>query len=451
MDKVDVEKKAELDDPTGLEVEFHQKFMGRADIPLSNLKVSPQVALPMNPIKVSGLAAGMLQRFDPTQMSVMATPASGRPFDVNKLEDNCYEVFHGRHRLAALQQLEKKGKLDKLMGMERKMITVHIVNVNCPTQSNYGALRGNEIQSDWVRKPHLHELVYIMEKIRQQSSQEKCQETITRFAKLLSFGADDITALNKIGNWSLSGLAAVSKCLKLFETLQTLDRQDKDFVRRKETALKKKDAIAFPNVWFRKLAKIDEIYFQERAPSVVSKELSLKALIMDYVTVMNRSNTMALIQKEFGFKTKEEIDMSFPGKFPDDKLDSFSGALIGKNYKNPKGEKLKEYCLSVIMDTEAVLKVTYKNVEDAININFSDLTKFDTVVFNVKGLKGSLIKKVENLRVANSLLSVILLFAKQEDQLKAFDLLRKSAEKSLTGPMTRRICFLKDIPDVSGD
>ena len=118
VDKVDVEKKAELDDPAGLEVEFQQKFMGRADIPLSKLKVSPQVALPMNPIKVSGLAAGMLQRFDPTQMSVMATPASGRPFDVNKLEDNCYDVFHGRHRLAALQQLEKKGKLDKLMGME---------------------------------------------------------------------------------------------------------------------------------------------------------------------------------------------------------------------------------------------------------------------------------------------------------------------------------------------
>ena len=63
------------------------------------------------------------------------------------------------------------------MGMERKMITVHIVNVNCPTQSNYGALRGNEIQSDWVRKPHLHELVYIMKKIRQESSKEKCQET----------------------------------------------------------------------------------------------------------------------------------------------------------------------------------------------------------------------------------------------------------------------------------
>ena len=62
MDKVDVEKKAELDDPTGLEVEFQQKFMGRADVPFSKLKVSPQVAPPINIIKVSGLAAGMLQR-----------------------------------------------------------------------------------------------------------------------------------------------------------------------------------------------------------------------------------------------------------------------------------------------------------------------------------------------------------------------------------------------------
>ena len=56
MDKVDDDKKAELDDTTGLELTFQQKFMGRADIPLSKLKVSTQVALPLNPIKVSGLA-----------------------------------------------------------------------------------------------------------------------------------------------------------------------------------------------------------------------------------------------------------------------------------------------------------------------------------------------------------------------------------------------------------
>jgi hypothetical protein len=157
VDKVVDEMKAELDDKTGLELTFQQKFMGRADIPLSKLKVSTEVALPLNPLKVSGLAAGMLQRFDPSQMSVMATPATGEPFDATKLQDNCYDVFHGRHRIAALQQLEKKGMLDKLLGMERKMVTVHIVNVRCPTQVNYGALRGNEIQSDWVRKPHLRQ------------------------------------------------------------------------------------------------------------------------------------------------------------------------------------------------------------------------------------------------------------------------------------------------------
>ena len=294
-------------------------------------------------------------------------------------------------------------------------------------------------------------MIYIMEKLRQESTKEKCLETMTRNAKLLSFGADDITALSKFGSWSLSGLSDLSKCLKLYENLKTLDRQEKDFVRRKESALKKKDAIAFPNIWFRKLAKVDEVYFQERAPSVVSKEKSLKSLVEDFGTVINRSHTMALIQKEFGFKTLEELNMSFPGKFPEEKLDSFSGALIGKNYKNPKGEKLQKYCLSVLMDTEAAFKVTYKTVEDANYIDVSDLNKFDTVVFNVKRFKASLIKKMENLRKANSTVAIILLFAKQEEQQRASDLLKKCGEESLSGPMTKRICFEKDIPDVSDD
>jgi hypothetical protein len=56
-----------------------------------------------------------------------------------------------------------------------------------------------------------------MEKLRQESTKEKCLETMTRNAKLLSFGADDITALSKFGSWSLSGLSDLSKCLKLYD------------------------------------------------------------------------------------------------------------------------------------------------------------------------------------------------------------------------------------------
>ena len=142
--------KTELIDPEGLEMSFQHKFIGRVEVPISRLRISPQVSLPISPVKVAALATGMLQKFDPTQMSVMVTPAKDQEFDATKLEENAYDVFHGRHRLAALQQLEKRGLLHKLVGMDRGMITVHIVNVTCSMDVNYGALRGNQIQSNWV-------------------------------------------------------------------------------------------------------------------------------------------------------------------------------------------------------------------------------------------------------------------------------------------------------------
>ena len=447
IDKVEIVKKAEINDPSGLELTFKQNFLGRADIHISKLVVSSQVSIPLSPVKVSGLATGMLQRFDPTQMCVMATPAQGKAFDYHNLAANTLEVFHGRHRLAALQQLEKKVLLGKLLGMERGMITVHIVNVTTATQLNYGAIRGNEIQADWVRKPHLHELIYILEGIREHSSQEKCQETITRYAKLLSFGAEEITALRKFGTWGADSLAELSRCLKLFENLKTLDGMAKEFVQRRQGQLKKKDSIAFPNTWFRKLAKVDETYFVLMAPKVVSKELSLKTLIGDFMKKIDRAHTLALVQKELGFRTIHELSITYPDKFGDEKLETFSGALIGKNSSNSKGEELRKYCQSVALDVEDN-QVKY-NCVDVKKLSLGQLGKFDLVVFNIEKTDQHLIRRVEELKAANSHTPIILLFAEPEDHLIACAFLKKSADQSLLYP--KSICFVREASIVRGE
>ena len=62
-------------------------------------------------------------------------------------------------------------------------------------------------------------------------------------------------------------------------------------LRRMKTALEKKDAIAFPNVF----AKVDEVYSRERGPSVVTKDLSLKTLILVFVTVIDSVLRRSLI------------------------------------------------------------------------------------------------------------------------------------------------------------
>ena len=251
VDKVEADMKTELNDPEGLEMSFPKKFIGRVEVPISKLRIFPQVSLPLSPFKVAALATGMLQKFDPTQMSVMVTPAKDQEFDATKLEDNAYEVFYGRHRLAALQQLEKRGLLHKL---EQK--DDHCAHCECDMLHGF-ELWSSQGEPNTVRlgKETLPSRTRIHYGRNKRAGREKSQKTMSRYAKLLSYGADDIGALRKLGSWSLDGIAELSKCLKAFQNLKTLDGSSKEFVQRKFAQLKKKEVIAFPNVLFRKLMK----------------------------------------------------------------------------------------------------------------------------------------------------------------------------------------------------
>ena len=211
---------------------------------------------------------------------------------------------------------------------------------------------------------------------------------MSRYAKLLSYGADDIGALRKLGSWSLDGIAELSKCLKAFQNLKTLDGSSKEFVQRKFAQLKKKEVIAFPNVLFRKLAKVDELYFLSKSQEVLKKTLSMKTLIDDFIRSVARSHILALIQKELGFRTLDDIAIAYPDKFNEELLDSFSGAVIGKNSNNPKGEQLKKYLLALALGSD--FRVKFKYVEDPVNFDLSELKRFETVVFNIESLEETL-------------------------------------------------------------
>ena len=88
----------ELKDPKGVEKEHVEKFKGRADINLNSLEISNQVHIPVDHEKVQLLARSMMERFDPAELTLTAVPADLNNFNEHKLEENSYEVVHGRHR-----------------------------------------------------------------------------------------------------------------------------------------------------------------------------------------------------------------------------------------------------------------------------------------------------------------------------------------------------------------
>ena len=340
-EKVYDTKQEELKDKNGLEKDFKARFVGRSDIPMRNITVSPDVSLPIYPHKVRGIAKSMISCYDPTQMVLMVTPVEGLPFDPKELGNNHYHVIHGRHRLLAVKQIEETGQLAELVGFENSLITCHIVNINSggPLQANYGACRGNQIQASFTRSPYLHETIYILQKIRQSCEKEKCVETIMRCGKLLSFGADDLTAMRNFANWSQEGLTDLCDVLKLYEMTKTSDA--KKFVKRKMSQILEGRIIEFPRKLFRKLAGVEEDYFKQDVDGMKRKGLSVGDSIDNYYVLSKRMNIASLIQKELGLGSFDEVKDVFPGRFEDDVLDSFAAAIGGKMEGNSAAADLK--------------------------------------------------------------------------------------------------------------
>ena len=92
----------ELKDPKGVEKLHVEYLQGRTDVHIDHLEVCPKVVLPLDNLKVKMLAKDMLERFDPSLVALTAVPSDPESFDVDNMEENDYQIVHGRHRYVFL-------------------------------------------------------------------------------------------------------------------------------------------------------------------------------------------------------------------------------------------------------------------------------------------------------------------------------------------------------------
>ena len=418
-------KELEITGKDGLEKSYIDTYIGRADVPLENLINSPKVKFPVNPFKVEGLARQIAERHDPALLCLTVCPAEGEPFNTLDLSSNKYEVIHGRHRVLALQKLDQQGLLtQKVPTMGKKMVTCYIVRTDI-VQANYASLRGNDVQSDYVRKPFLHELIYILEGLREHYSNDKALETVLRFGKTLSFGHDDLTALKKVGGWPSASLTKLSQIVKLFESLQTEDA--KYLAKRHCSKIMEGTSIPVPHNLFKRIAKMTAEYFDSVAGKIIRKELSLKDASENFGKLSSRNVTLATVVKQMsdsGHHDVQDICRAYPGKFGDEVLDSFAGAVIGGKGINNKGIALKDYCQDVIANKENIIpKVTLKE-KIFEEVDLSAFTGVETVVVNCKKLTDDQVKQVKMLKTLKISTNLVILFSEQEEKMEAFNKLK---------------------------
>ena len=443
---VDDARRKEIEDKEGLEIKYNSQHIGRLDIPLSNLKVSEKVSLPISQLKVKCLSKSMLECFDQAQIVLTVAPCDGQEYSKENRDHVQYEVIHGRHRLMALKEIEQLGRLDELVGMKRKLITCNIMNVMTSAEANFGAIRGNLIQASYTRKPYLHELVYIYEELLKTLSADKCEEVMMRYGRFLSFGADDLIALKKIGKLPPEGRQVLVDAFHLYESFKTLDA--KEAVKRKTSSIMAGKPLQVPNMLFRQLSKVDSDFLVSYFPKVKSKNISVKDIVTQFNLVQARSKVASLVLLELGSKSLEEARVLFPEKLDDKIFDSFLGAIIGKNSTNQKGADLKKYCESLLDDTSIGPLFTYKVVDSVLKLPTSHFADFKCIVFNVKCFNSSWFELIEAAISENDHLALVILLPSEEQQAKACIAFRSTHSKKVLEP--HKIYFLKETSNFKG-
>ena len=260
-EKIELEKAKEIKSDDGLETTLKNSYVGRVDIPLEQLSLSPRISLPINRLKVLALAKGMESRFDPSLVAVTCCPAEPGVFDKTKLEKNNYHIVHGRHRFEALKKLDEEGKLTKLTGMQGRTVTCHVIQTECAVQMNYSLLRGNELAANFVATPKVHELLFTYQGLKEHIASKKAIESVERYAKTLSIGPEDITALKKLCGWPAESFTALVDVVEKYQAYQTEDVKIQP--NRLEGLLMRGESMPVPKTLLRKLSKIDSNYFKE--------------------------------------------------------------------------------------------------------------------------------------------------------------------------------------------
>ena len=297
------------------------------------------------------------------------------------------------------------------------MITCHIVRGDNAVQANYGAMRGNDCQAEGVHKPFVHELVFILEGLAKQFGNEKAIEAVERYGKALAFGYDEIAAVRKIGAWPVECISSLSSILNSFQCLGTLD--GKTISKRQSKRIMDGNIVEVPKILLKKVAKVDPEFIKQNAHFVLEKKASLKDLVEEFFKHPKRVKTASCVIEISGFQTMEQVQKTCPGKFDDEVLDKYEGAVIGEN-ANSSGEALQEYCTKVFSgkDIEPITK--FFQIESFAELDFCKWSGYDLIILSSDKILDETLLQLQTLRGLKTEMSILLQVGEKEEGFKTY-------------------------------
>ena len=424
---VDQSEKEELTDVNGLEIQFKNSYVGLTRVPLSNIKISPDMEGHISPNRVKFVVSSIRQKFDPSlSVFVVITEEDKRSIDLKNVGQVKFLAVQKLHTLQAFKELEKSGEFSMLHGHEDKKVLCFVLNTNRPEMLHYGHQRNNEISSQFCRKTRPQDILHYFNSLTLRSSKVNSIKVVDRMAKLSRLGPDECTAVSKLCQWSSSGFSALMEMMEVFENYQTLDVKPSGHM----GSLARGEKLSMTNVLFKMLGKCSEQYFVSHYQAVVDSSISLKTMLDGFKEAGKVQKVCGVVSVLAGNESYDKIKEMYPGKFDFDVMKNFIGAELKGENRNTKAGLLEKYFKSVIATNEnerVIIPLEFEDCSDiAGKLNEDFFTMYEAIIFHMKELNQDICKKIIS-HMINSTKPVhaaLLIFPSEKDQFQVLSYLR---------------------------
>ena len=408
----------------GLEKSLTTQYVDYTMIPISRLQKSPELFVKINQSKVDDLAASMYERYDPTAAVLMVCPKDYDQFDLNG-EADVYYVVHGSHRWAAMKLLEQRGLLSKLPGMVDKKVACFVIKKATAVVTNYCNLRSNDLAAEYQSNPRIYQIIFVyLGLLKCSKDPYQSQNDITKICHSRRVHQDDIAAIQKICQWSESGLNKLSAVLEKYQNYTTSDVAAKG----DRTALRRRESKKMTQSMFRALGRVGEDMFEENYEKVLSNDMSLKSLVDQNESHLLLQKTERNAVLAAGVGSAEELRTKYPQRFEPNTLRNYLGAEVYGKKANMQGDNLRSYVKSVKSGTEYQCPVKLDSCENILEIGSEFINRFDIVIFEASSVPEDYLSFVIN-NVGSSFTptdenrAILLLLSCQDDLLKVLNTL----------------------------
>ena len=334
--------------------------------------------------------------------------------------------------LKAFKDLDEVGEFSKLYGHKSRDILCYVLRSNASEVIQFGNLKDNLVTGQFARKTAPQDLFHHFYCLMTRDSNIKAFKVVERMCRLCCIGPEETTAISRICRWSINGFRTFMQILEEFESYKTTDVSSAKGI---ALRIRKGEKLNLSNSALRQLGKCPESYFLENCKSVSNGAISLKELAENHQKIIEIEKVYKVLCKIADYQPIETLKRLHPGKFDENVMKEYVGAIFSDKVKNSKTDDLEKYFNFVIncpADASFEKAVEFKTVKGVEEV-FEDLDLLiltDLIVFNVGELDLISIRRVVDLiRDSNKVFhAAIFLFPTESDYFKILCAIRNASD-----------------------